>query len=144
MKKEEIITLIKPIHKNFTDKVYKKIRKKISSLKYSLIKRSGDYEVKCDITTKELEVLLLKDYGKPCQYCKDTLTVYNMVCDHIIPISIGGPSTVDNLEFICKRCNIRKGYLPKEDYKNLLKWLHKRPETLRSYVLRRLSKGGRY
>jgi len=30
-------------------------------------------------------------------------------CDHIIPISRGGPRTLDNLQTLCKKCNLAKG-----------------------------------
>ena len=63
-----------------------------------------------------------------------------MVCDHIIPLSMGGNSTVENLQLICGRCNTRKGPLTHEDYQNLLTWLKTLPIEVTEYVLRKLAR----
>ena len=67
--------------------------------------------------------------------------IYNIVCDHVYPISMGGSSDVANLQIICKRCNTRKGNLTNKEFKKLLKWLSKQSENLQVYVLRKLAKG---
>ena len=67
-----------------------------------------------------------------------------MVCVHISPISDDGDSTVINLQMICRRCNIRKGHLPHSDFIKLLRWLSKQSKVLESYVLRKMSKGGKF
>jgi|GEM_PF-4337767 len=47
-----------------------------------------------------------------CSICGST---EQLEVDHIIPISKGGTSNVDNLQALCRRCNIAKGNrLPKE------------------------------
>lgn len=33
----------------------------------------------------------------------------NLSCDHIVPESQGGPTTFENLQTMCRPCNIRKG-----------------------------------
>lgn len=33
----------------------------------------------------------------------------DLTCDHIIPESKGGPTTLDNLQTMCRRCNCSKG-----------------------------------
>lgn len=33
----------------------------------------------------------------------------DLTCDHVIPESKGGPTTLDNLQAMCRSCNCRKG-----------------------------------
>ena len=48
---------------------------------------------------------ILNKYKHKCNLCgsKDRLEF-----DHIIPVSKGGKSTADNLQILCKSCNIKK------------------------------------
>lgn len=41
--------------------------------------------------------------------CIDCGTHIDLCCDHVIPESKGGPTTLDNLQTMCRRCNSRKG-----------------------------------
>ncbi|MFN0111036.1 MAG: HNH endonuclease [Blastocatellia bacterium] len=57
--------------------------------------------------TAELRRLVSERARRCCEYCRaqadyssDPLTV-----DHIIPFSLGGPTTVENLAFSCHGCN---------------------------------------
>ena len=68
----------------------------------------------------------------------------NIVCDHIRPLSNGGDSVPNNLQLICRRCNVRKGNLSHKDFKRVLKWINKQPENVSKYILRKLSKGDNY
>ena len=129
-----------PIHKNHSKKIYHRMMKKSSTLKSSLKRRSREYEVEFKVSLTELRRLLYKSYGKPCVYCSKALVVSNMACDHIIPLSMGGGSVINNLHIVCGRCNTRKGPLTHKDYKNLLKSLAKLPEDVVKYVLRKLAK----
>ena len=129
-----------PIHKNHSKKIYHRMMKKSSTLKSSLKRRSKEYEVEFKVSLTELRKLLYKSYGKPCLYCSQTLVVSNMVCDHIIPLSMGGGSVIKNLHIVCGRCNTRKGPLTDKDYKELLKSLSKLNEDVVKYVLRKLAK----
>lgn len=56
--------------------------------------------------------------GYTCVYCgrkpgqtypTESLSDSFMGCDHVIPFSKGGPTTVDNLVTCCNKCNQRKG-----------------------------------
>lgn len=44
--------------------------------------------------------------GAECQECSST---ENLSLDHIIPWSLNGPDTVENLRVLCRSCNSRKG-----------------------------------
>ncbi len=41
-----------------------------------------------------------------CMYCG---LRHCLDYDHIVPYSKGGPNTVDNLQLLCRDCNVRKG-----------------------------------
>ena len=62
-----------------------------------------------------------------------------MVCDHMVSLSNGGDSTIDNLEMICKRCNTRKGPLDTSEYESIVLWLSTKEESVRNYINRKLS-----
>ena len=44
-----------------------------------------------------------------CMYCGVRLTSDNLQIDHMDPVSRGGSNDDDNLQALCRRCNIRKG-----------------------------------
>jgi len=44
--------------------------------------------------------------GGRCRNCGSTTRLH---FDHIIPRSLGGASTAENIELLCERCNLRKG-----------------------------------
>lgn len=41
--------------------------------------------------------------------CLDCGTHLDLCCDHVLPESKGGPTTLDNLATRCRSCNSRKG-----------------------------------
>lgn len=45
-------------------------------------------------------------YGNRCVCCGRKTALQH---DHIIPVSLGGPSDIGNIQPLCKRCNDRKG-----------------------------------
>lgn len=47
--------------------------------------------------------------GYKCLCCGKSMNEAELEIDHIIPISIGGKSVEDNLQTLCKACNISKG-----------------------------------
>ena len=51
-----------------------------------------------------------------CKFCQQDISGKGAsALDHIIPIARGGTSTPDNLQLLCRRCNIRKSdHLPDE------------------------------
>ena len=137
-------TILKEIHGNHSKKIFHRLMKKSCTLKSSLKRRSKEYEVLYAIELREIRNMLLDCYGKKCKYCTNRLEVSNIACDHIIPLSMGGESSPNNLQFICNRCNTRKGPLTNDDYTLLLNFLNKQEEDLRDYVLRKLAKGDEF
>ena len=129
-----------PIHKNHSKRIFHRMMKKSSTLKSSLKRRSKEYEVEFKISLSEIRNLLYESYGTKCVYCDTTLVVSNMACDHIIPLSMGGGSILNNLHIVCGRCNTRKGPLTHKDYKSFLKSISKLNEDVVKYVLRKLAK----
>lgn len=47
--------------------------------------------------------------GYRCRKCGISDRYANLKIDHIIPISRGGKSTYDNLQTLCRKCNVEKG-----------------------------------
>jgi len=142
--KERLLETLSPIHKQWTNITYTKVVKKLRSLRTSLRKRSLDGDIEFNITMPELTEKLLNAYGKKCKYCSTILKYNTMVMDHIVPIKKGGPSISSNLHFICKRCNTIKGPLDETDFIILLKVVDTLSDELKAYIMRKLSKGGRY
>jgi 5-methylcytosine-specific restriction endonuclease McrA len=132
---------IKCCHQRNLDKVVKKILKKIDSVKNSLVSRSKKYNVECNITIEELRNLVYEQYGKKCKYCDKILKTDTMVFDHIIPISKGGSSNIENIQLICRTSNGMKGSLNEDSFRLLLDWLETVPKELQDDIRIRLSKG---
>ena len=126
-------------HKHFAKRVFHKLMKKSSTLRTTLKRRSKEYEVEFNISLTEIRDILYKCYGRKCRYCDTKLLVNNMACDHIHPLSLGGNSTVRNLQMICMRCNTRKGPLTDKLFGKLLRWLSHQESELQKYVLRKMS-----
>ena len=131
---------LRKLHGNHWKNVFHRLMKKSSTLKTTLKRRSKEYEVEFNMNLKEIRNILLQAYGRKCRYCIKQLNVNNIVCDHIMPLSLGGNSTADNLQLICDRCNRRKGPLTHEQYNSLLKWVSRMARPAQDYILRKLSK----
>ena len=131
---------LQTLHGNHWKNVFHRLMKKSSTLKTTLKRRSKEYEVEFDMSLKEIRNVLLKSYGRKCRYCIKKLDVNNIVCDHIIPLSLGGSSIANNLQLICDRCNRRKGPLTHVEYDKLIQWLTNLTQPAQDYILRKLSK----
>lgn len=137
--KNKFFPKLKTIHGNHAKKIFHRLMNKSSSLRSTLKKRSRDYEVEFEMSLTEIRNMIYDAYGKTCRYCTNRLDVTNMVCDHVQPISSGGPSIKKNLQMICKRCNTRKGPLSHNSYKKLIVWLEEQSIDTRKYILRKLA-----
>ena len=52
---------------------------------------------------------LLRVQGGRCAYCGRTLRRGRLEIDHRTPLSRGGGNGLDNLQLLCRPCNMRKG-----------------------------------
>lgn len=70
--------------------------------KYSAVNQRGNM-------TKELRTLVKQRDNYTCQICgKYMPDEVGLHVDHIVPVSKGGKSTLDNLQVLCSVCNLRK------------------------------------
>lgn len=58
---------------------------------------------------------MLEDQGCKCIYCKCDISK-NYHVDHIVPVSKGGSSFIENIQLLCQTCNLRKRAKMPEDY----------------------------
>lgn len=55
---------------------------------------------------KRLRLAVFARDGHECLHCGAT---EDLSCDHVVPESRGGATTLDNLQVLCRPCNSRKG-----------------------------------
>lgn len=131
------------VHKRNVEVKAKKLMRKTYAAMNSMNKRSADHGVECSITLDEIRELTYAAYGTNCKYSSRQLTLENIVYDHVIPISKGGPSTKDNIQIISRFANNMKGSLTESDFLTLLTWINQLPDELKVFVSFRLA-GGRH
>lgn len=56
--------------------------------------------------TVDYRNIIFERDGNVCLKCKSP---YDLTVDHIIPVSKGGATTLDNLQTLCRTCNSQKG-----------------------------------
>ena len=64
---------------------------------------------------------VLERDGLYCVYCDEDLTDKEIHMDHVIPESKGGPTSYDNLQVTCRKCNLAKGVLSESEFTNRLR-----------------------
>ncbi len=52
---------------------------------------------------------LVLDYGLQCLCCGEEFSIEDLTLDHVLPLSLGGPGALTNLQLLCHPCNQRKG-----------------------------------
>jgi hypothetical protein len=57
---------------------------------------------------REVMLKVVRRDGQVCQLCGKNVPDNELHLDHLIPVSRGGASTVDNLRVLCADCNIEK------------------------------------
>ena len=68
--------------------------------------------------SKEERAAIAQSQRYRCMYCGVRLTTDNLQIDHMYPVSRGGPNDADNLQALCRRCNIRKGNHTDEEFRD--------------------------
>lgn len=63
-------------------------------------------KIKTAFVSSHLKLLIFKRDGYKCVWCSSAV---DLVPDHIVPSSRGGPTTIDNLRTLCAKCNNSKG-----------------------------------
>ncbi|MBS4956590.1 MAG: HNH endonuclease [Clostridium sp.] len=74
----------------------------------------------CDRKYSKKELTLMNNIKKSnerCYYCRCVVKESKRTVDHKIPVSRGGLTKQDNLVMSCKECNIEKGFLTEEEYR---------------------------
>jgi 5-methylcytosine-specific restriction endonuclease McrA len=56
--------------------------------------------------SRELRLAVFERDGGRCVECDET---FDIQYDHVIPVSMGGATTLENLQLLCASCNQRKG-----------------------------------
>ena len=64
---------------------------------------------------------VLERDGYYCVYCDEDLRDAEIHMDHVIPESKGGPTSYDNLQVTCRKCNLAKGVLTESEFMNRLR-----------------------
>lgn len=139
--KARMLEKVSLVHKRKKLEVVDRISKRMDGLKHSLVARSKKCGVECSATVDELRELVYNTYGTKCIYCPKIITLKTMVVDHIIPMSKGGNSNIENLQVICKTSNSVKGSLTAENFQILRDWLETVPEELKRDISIRLARG---
>lgn len=129
------------IHKRNLRKFGQRMYDRCTQWKNSLVSRSKKHGVECKVTLDELRELMYAFYGIPCKYCGKRMDIHTLVLDHIVPISKGGTSNIDNLQIICKTSNGMKGSLDEKQFKMLLDWLKTVPDEVAKDIRTRLARG---
>jgi hypothetical protein len=57
---------------------------------------------------REVMLKVVRRDGQMCQICRKNVPDNDLHLDHIIPISRGGTSTVENIRVLCSECNRKK------------------------------------
>ena len=114
------------LYNKYHNKVYdkKELKDKVSELLLDddVTKKTGIIEyVLSDRTVNDEKYLSLRAFsdsqklqaykkqGHKCKHCGKEFKFEEMQGDHIIPWSLGGHTTIDNLQMLCRKCNNDKG-----------------------------------
>ncbi len=117
--------------------------KRTVSITGSIRQRSKKLGVAAPVTLEEIRQLIYENYGKKCKYLDRQMVDHNFQIDHIIPISKGGDSSIQNLQMISTTANKMKGSLQEEEFYLLINWLKTIPPHVADNIAIRLAGGKR-
>lgn len=92
---------IKASVRNYTNKFPEKVRALAHKRRTQKTQAGGFF------TDKEW-VALKEQYGFSCLCCYKKEPEIKLTADHIVPVSKGGTSNIDNIQPLCKSCNCKK------------------------------------
>ena len=78
------------------------------------------------VFTKDEKVSKLMEQDNCCGYCGVDLKIDEAIGDHMIPHSLGGETTMDNLVVSCNKCNSMKSSLPYDLWEKIIPSLKNR------------------
>jgi 5-methylcytosine-specific restriction endonuclease McrA len=70
---------------------------------------------------KSLRIRVIERDGLRCVYCGLDLIIKEVQLDHVIPEAKGGPTSYDNLQVTCGKCNREKSTLSESEFENNLR-----------------------
>lgn len=93
--------------------VYRKLRHtdkwKATKFRSNSGRRSRYKNIKNTLTENDIHLLINKQYNK-CARCRKEFNEYLIyTLDHIKPVLLGGETTIENIQLLCKSCNSSKG-----------------------------------
>jgi 5-methylcytosine-specific restriction endonuclease McrA len=81
----------------------------INKIKYAKLKEENNFKHKRKAVPARIRYEILKKQNHQCQSCGATIKDgVKLEVDHIIPVSRGGTNDPNNLQVLCKTCNIGK------------------------------------
>lgn len=66
-------------------------------------------------TVAQIRALYARQVGK-CVYCSEPRPLNQMEADHIVPVSRGGSSWIENIQLLCIHCNRSKNCKTHEEF----------------------------
>lgn len=113
--------------------------KRLTNMYSSCRTRDKKYERETHFTISMLRELAKTVIGKPCKYCGEIIDHNNISMDHIVPLSRGGNSTIENIQLICKKCNTQKDKMLDYEFTKLKELVNSFSDESRIYVNKKLS-----
>ena len=101
-----------------------RVKRRISGVPYEMINHTFNeaIEKKREKIPKEIRGLVWRkrngeNLRGECYCCGEELVFENFECGHVVARCLGGNIAVDNLEPICKKCNLDMRTMNLEEYK---------------------------
>lgn len=104
-------------------------------------KLEGQSDKMLPFTIASLRIMLEHAINGACPYCTQEITVKTMSADHKIPVERGGKWGSQNIEIICRSCNLAKGRTTRAEFGRIMDVLNEFDPKVRNEVLGRLKAG---